>query len=103
MKSLLPLSDGMLTQAEEKALQTALQRIPQVCECCGLALPPSKRRNRPRRFCNSACRSKAYWDREEAAMVDALFELGAIEKTFDRLRHALSVRTSRKTISKRGA
>lgn len=68
------------------------------CEACDKPLPPSKRPNRPRRFCNSACRSKAYWDREEADMREALRDLATIENVFLKLRKALAVRTSRKSI-----
>lgn len=66
------------------------------CESCGKALPPPLRKNRPRRFCNSACRSKAYWDREEKDMREALRDLASIENTFLKLRTALACRTSRK-------
>jgi hypothetical protein len=59
------------------------------------------RESRPRRFCNSACRSKAYWDREEGDMRSALVALGEIRGVFDRLDAALRVRTSRKSITKR--
>ena len=71
------------------------------CECCGAELPPSRRPKRPRRFCNSTCRSKAYWDREEADMKVALVQLGAIRTTFDKVETALRVRTTRKSIQKR--
>jgi hypothetical protein len=71
------------------------------CESCGATLPPSKRPKRPRRFCNSTCRSKAYWDREEQDMKVALVQLGAIRSTFDKVESALRVRTQRKSIQKR--
>lgn len=66
------------------------------CLTCGKALPPAKRKNRPREYCNSACRSKAYWDREESDMRAALAELRKLRGVWDRLEAALSVRTSRK-------
>jgi hypothetical protein len=69
-----------------------------VCECCGATLPAPKRQNRPRRFCGSACRSKAYWDREEMDMRQALANLKKIRGSFDQLEQALACRTSRKTI-----
>lgn len=64
-------------------------------------MPPPVRESRPRRFCNSACRSKAYWDREEADMREALAGLGTIRAVFEKLETALRVRTSRKNIQKR--
>jgi hypothetical protein len=81
----------------ERSVRTLLG----TCESCGAELPPSKRPKRPRRFCNSTCRSKAYWDREEADMAVALTQLGAIRSTFDKVESALRVRTTRKTIEKR--
>ena len=77
---------------------TSVKTFSALCETCGKALPPAMRKNRPRRFCNSACRSKAYWDREEADMRAALGHLGRIRASFDELERALVVRTSRKTI-----
>ena len=82
---------------------TSVTTVPALCETCGKTLPPPMRKNRLRRFCNSACRSKAYWDREEADMRAALVHLGRIRDSFDELERALVVRTTRKTISKHAA
>lgn len=81
--------------------ERSVRTLPGTCESCGATLPPSKRPKRPRRFCNSTCRSKAYWDREESDMKVALADLGKIRGTFDKLETALRVRTSRKPIQKR--
>lgn len=77
---------------------TSVTTVSALCETCGKALPPPMRKNRARRYCNSACRSKAYWDREEADMRAALGHLGRIRASFDELERALVVRTTRKTI-----
>lgn len=79
----------------------SVRTLPGTCESCGATLPASKRPKRPRRFCNSTCRSKAYWDRAEADIKDALSRLGAIRSTFDEVEAALRVRTPRKHTQKR--